>query len=294
MDDFELTFPSQASVEKGLAALHDALATYELSLNPRKTKIVELPEPQRSSGVYEFGAWDLSLGRSQRTRLLGYFDALFTKISEDRWTNVAAFAVARLRSATIRPSNWVLVQDNLLQLLVVEPSCARYVAEIVGNASASGLPINKSAIAQATNTLVAKHAPLRHGSEIAWALWMCIANNIQISNGASVLITELDDNIVALLTLHARSLGLTRGTINTARWESAMTEDELRGDSWLLAYEAKIKGWLPSSGGGDHIAGDAFFSNLEAAGISFYDSTRLTIPRPGTAQLMAGLARMSG
>jgi hypothetical protein len=289
IDDFELAFSSQASVEVGIAALHEALAIYELSLNPRKTNIVELPEPQRGGGIYDFGVWDLSTSRGQRNRLVGYFDTLFKRISEDRWTNVAAFAVARLRSAAIQPANWPLVQDNLLQLLVVEPSCARYVAEIIGNAAAAGFAINKTAISQATDTLVEKHGPMRHGSEIAWALWTSIANGVRISNAAAKRIVELDDNIVALLTLHARDLGLIKGSISTTRWESVMVTDELRGENWLLSYEARIKGWLPSLGTGNHISADSFFSTLEAAGVSFYDAANLRVVAPAKAPLAGGL-----
>ncbi len=54
-----------------------------------------------------------------------------------------------------------------------------------------------------------------------------------------------------------------------------MTPDELRGNNWLLAYEAAIESWLPSIGTVDHISTDPFFDSLRSGGVSFYDQTKL-------------------
>lgn len=169
-DDFELTFASLRDVDDGLAALQEAVSSYELILNPRKTRIVELPEPQAHAGIFELGDWDLTSGKRQRGQLLAYFDQVYRRLSEDRGATIAAFAVARLRSAEILANNWPLLQHNLLQLVVVEPTCARNVSEIIARQAAGGAKIDIGGIARATEPLVTKHARLGHGSEIAWAV----------------------------------------------------------------------------------------------------------------------------
>lgn len=282
-DDFELAFGSLGEVEKGLAVLQESLSEYELNLNPRKTRILELPDPHFDAGLFEFGNWDLSPSTKQRHSLLGYFDELFRCIAANRGSHVAAFAVARLRSVSILPTNWSMVQSNLLQLLVVEPSCARFVAEIIGRASASGVVVRKQAIADATEALATKHAPLAHGSEIAWALWICLANGVVISAPTAAAVSSMSDNLVALLALHARAIGLVPSALDTSGWETYMNAAELRDANWLICYEASIKGWLPSVGGVDHMAGDPFFSALRTNGVSFYDVTKLTLSSPVVA-----------
>jgi hypothetical protein len=57
-----------------------------------------------------------------------------------------------------------------------------------------------------------------------------------------------------------------------------MTTDDLYSDNWLLAYEAKIKGWLPSQDRDDHINEDEFFGKLKRNNVSFYDSTKQVTP----------------
>ena len=51
-----------------------------------------------------------------------------------------------------------------------------------------------------------------------------------------------------------------------------MHEGELVEDQWLLAYEANVKGWLPSVGGKDFVATSKHFGPMKAAGVSFYDT----------------------
>jgi hypothetical protein len=75
-----------------------------------------------------------------------------------------------------------------------------------------------------------------------------------------------------------RDQGLISSGLDLNRWESLMTTDELYSTNWLLAYEAKIKDWLPSQGKNDHIDEDAFFGTLKSHNVSFYDSTRQVTP----------------
>ncbi|WP_304511629.1 hypothetical protein [Desulfobacula sp.] len=56
-----------------------------------------------------------------------------------------------------------------------------------------------------------------------------------------------------------------------------MTSDALYDEHWLLAYEANVKGWLPSSSGVDHVANDPNFSFLKTNGVNFYN-TALAAP----------------
>jgi Reverse transcriptase (RNA-dependent DNA polymerase) len=285
-DDFELTFPSLRDADAGLVALQEALSSFELSLNPRKTRLVELPEPQEDAGIFDFRTWNLEAGYTQRRQLIGYFDAVYRHVAEDRGSTIAAFAVARLRSVNVDSENWALVQNNLLQLLIVEPSCARFVAEIITIARSNGKPLAIDAIGKAIEDLAMKHCPLGHGSEVAWSLWMAIANNIPIPQLAVSHITKMSDNFVALLTLHARSAGLVSGTIDTTYWETLLNAGELRGEHWLLAYEAAIKGWVP--GQKDYIAKDTFFSKLRDNGVFFYDQTRISISKSAGVALSSG------
>ena len=48
IDDFELSFDSQADAEEAHYHLEACLSKYELALNPKKTRIVKLPSPMET------------------------------------------------------------------------------------------------------------------------------------------------------------------------------------------------------------------------------------------------------
>ena len=264
IDDYELCFANVGDAERALTLLVELLADYQLTLNPRKTRISELPEPQETMGVWALRRWDLSSsGRKQETDILGYFDELFKDMSTDRGGTIAAYAVARLQSLKCDPRNWNLLQSFLFQVLVAEPSCARHVVEHFAVQKLNGLSVDVSAFEAATETIAIRHAPMGHGSEIAWILWASIAQNIALTNSTAAAVCKMDDNLVALLALHARASGLTPNTLDVTSWSKLMATDQLRTENWLLAYEASIQGWLPSASARDHIAADPFFNAIE-------------------------------
>ncbi len=114
------------------------------------------------------------------------------------------------------------------------------------------------------------HAPLQHGFELAWSLWTARSLGIALPAEVSGAVKKVDDDIVALVALDLESEGLFPPT-NSSLWKSRMTADGLYSDHWLLAYEALVKGWLPSKDGADYVAADPFFSILQAADVEFYD-----------------------
>ena len=59
-----------------------------------------------------------------------------------------------------------------------------------------------------------------------------------------------------------------------------MTEDELQGSNWLLAYEAIVKGWLPPSGGSDYTLTAPGFEFLRKNDVYFYDVGRTATYKP--------------
>lgn len=48
---------------------------------------------------------------------------------------------------------------------------------------------------------------------------------------------------------------------------------ELSTESWLLAYEANFKAWLPNKGGAECVAADPAFGLLKNHGVYFYDQS---------------------
>jgi len=88
---------------------------------------------------------------------------------------------------------------------------------------------------------------------------------------------------------HCEQHGLVSKTLDKTLWSSHMSVDALYDEHWLLAYEANVKGWLPSVSGTDHVAADPNFGFLKSRKVFFYDQSRATaagtapIPLPNIA-----------
>jgi hypothetical protein len=290
----EIGVSSISEAEDVLGTLQGLLASYQLSLNPRKTRISELPEPQEADGIWDLRAWEFSdSARVQARQLVGYFDRLSKGICADRGGTLAAYAIARLQSVTCKAENASLLQDLLLQVLVTEPSCARQVMEMFALQRWGGLTVSSDSFAKAADALILRHAPMGHGSEVAWALWGSITHRVPISEGSARVLQRMEDNFVGLLTLHAREQGLTPQSLDVGAWQSCLTSGQLRGENWLLVYESCVQKWLVPADGRDLCTEDPFFKELRAAGVSFYDKAASPLP-PAQAQVSGGSASRSG
>jgi hypothetical protein len=78
--------------------------------------------------------------------------------------------------------------------------------------------------------VMGRHAPLGHGSEVAWALWASIVLGASVGDDSARKIASMNDSIVAILMLDANVKGLVPPSIDFKHFQSYMTTDELRGD----------------------------------------------------------------
>jgi hypothetical protein len=90
-----------------------------------------------------------------------------------------------------------------------------------------------------------------------------------------------DDSIVALLALHCEAENLCATPLDKTLWATYMTQQDLYEEHWVLAYEANVKGWLPSQGLQNHVDADPNFAFLKQTGVSFYDTSSAAPPVSG-------------
>lgn len=119
-----------------------------------------------------------------------------------------------------------------------------------------------------------------HG-EVSWALFLAKGLSIKLTRADLGSINELESSVCGLITLDLMQKGLAPKNYDVSLWESYQSIDGLHSPMWLLAYEAKIKGWLKS--GGSSVSSHKFFGPLEKLGVYFYDEKRNS-PTPAKAK----------
>ena len=269
MTTSSLDSTARADAERAIAILQRVLSEYELQLNPGKTSIIQLPVPIESAWASELRRFSFDDG-SQVWDLRRYFDRAFELTTLHRDAEVLKYAIRRLRSVDIAEKNWKLYQDLLLQCAMVEPSSLPAVVDHLHSYKNRDYPVDTSKAKEVLNTLISAHAPLGHGSEVAWSLWGYLLFHLQIEDSTASAVADMEDPFAALLMLHAQDSGLTRARIELQNTETALETDSLYGPLWLLSYEANVKEWLSSAE--DHVSRNNQFRILKDHGVSFYDS----------------------
>jgi hypothetical protein len=278
IDDYELSFQTRTEAEDAFHILEMCLSEYELTLNHKKTQILELPLPLEDPWLTELKMFSFRASQSgQASDLSNYLSRAYALHLANPEDSVLQFAVAKLRSVNIDPANWGLFQKLLLLCVIPEPASLPYVLEQIITRRNAGAPPILPELEEIVNTLIINHSVLQHSSEVANAAWACLALGLRLNDEAVDLISQCDDPVVALLALDCERHGLVSKPLDKTIWTSHMTQSALYDEYWLLAYEANIKGWLPNAGPADHVAADANFGFLKANGVCFYDD-RLSAP----------------
>lgn len=272
IDDYELPFRRYEDANEALGILQEILSEFELTLNPKKTEIIELPANVEAPWVTELRQVDLRTSRrAQRTDLIDYFDKTLDLRASHPDQAVLSYAVARTESIPIFFDNWNMFENMLLQWTIAEPGVLPHTINLLRAYSDEGYPINYGRVGEVFSTIVDHHVPLGHTSEIAWVLWGHLLLDFRLDKQVARLVTRIPDAVVALLFLDLRDRRLVDRQISMGLWENLMEEEELQGRHWLLAYEARVRHWLPSRDGTDYIRRHDGFRLLRRHRIRFYN-----------------------
>ena len=274
MDDYEFGFRTFGEAERGLARFQEVIGRFELSANEEKTRIIELPAPldspwPRSLRVLPSGS--AFKPTTQRMLLLELFDTTLALRDAHPDQSVVRYAVSKSAGSIVANENWKIYQELLLQLAQAEPAVLPIVLDILATYRLAGRAIAVEKVGEVLFATVQTHASKGHTSEIASAIWGHILFDIPLESGASATVRRIDNSVIALLTLDARSKNLIPKNSSVPLWKPHMTPDGLTGEHWLLAYEARLKKWLPPVGATDYIKTAPGFDVLAAGGVNFYD-----------------------
>jgi hypothetical protein len=280
IDDFEFICDSGSSAENIILHLEEALSTYELSLNPKKTSIQPLPDRLEAEGIAELRRWTFSSHpRGQTKDTIDYFDRLSDLRTEDPETSASAYGLTRLRGVNWTTDAWSVAQARAASFAINEPSVLRAYAGLLKSGRTRGLSIDNAVLGTVINQVIQKAAPLGRDSEVAWALWLAIEHKVRVTPSACSVIEKLRESCSVLLALMADELNLLKVSPDRSKWKDILTPDSLQGRFWLLSYEATHQGWLPTTGNTDHRLEDAFFTDLVDHNISFLNLNAST-PTP--------------
>ena len=272
VDDYELIFADRSSAENALANIQGILDEFELKLNEKNSKIIELPVCLDYLWPVRLRRFEIRSGiRTQRADLLDFFSLAFDLSQQNPFSSVLRYALSRSNNLSILPTSWDTYQDLLLQCANAEPGTLSHVTAELSKYKSLGLKVDTDRVQSLVTQLIKRHLQLGQGSEVAWALWMAISLKITMSHEVTAILPSTNDALVPVLSLYAQSKNLLSGTLDLSRWSSLMTTEDLWTENWLLSYESNVEGWLPSVGSTDHVDQDPCFRFLKNNRVKFFN-----------------------
>lgn len=290
VDDYELSCVTLSEAEAQLTALQGLLGEYELLLNPRKTSLIELPaslQDNWSVDLSRFPIRDRAQPIGQRNDLIALFSKALEVARERPLESVLRYAVARVERLNVGTRAWRTFHNCVLSAVTADSSTLAVALGAIHEVSSrGGHAVAKTPLRDVFESIIHIHAPRAQGSEVAWAVWGALGWNVDLSADAAALVSKMDDNIVALLSMHAEDRRIFPvGSIDRTLWDGLVNQpDVLESENWLLGYEANQKGWL----GCPAVAADPIYSAMSAANVSFYDPAEGVPQFPLAARGMPG------
>ena len=288
VDDYELVFGTFTEAENARNILQDSLAEFELQLNPRKTRIIELPSTLDTSWAQELSSFAIGSQRANvlQSQLIRYFSRAFELARLFPGDPVLKYAVRRIPDEDTRTASFML-QRLLFQTAAADPGTLQTALYVTYKHRQSGGSVDKPLMERALSSILCRHSGLQHGGDIAWALWGAVVFDIQLSDQVADAIENVSDPIAVLMALFAESRNVFSRPLQKSQWTAMAQGTELFESTWLVAYEAFGHGWLPSLTA-DPASSDSFFAAARTNGVQFMDpSTRLDIPSPSPGGVYA-------
>lgn len=281
IDDYELTFRTEKQALEARSLLQEALLEFELDLNTAKTRVQPLPQPLEDGWVAALNLFEVSpFSNYFETEIIRFFDKAFELATQNPHEGILKYAAGRVTNMALSEKNIALVEDLLMQCAQVEAGALAFVLASMLKNSANNSAILKRRRAMLVQ-LIEKHARQRHSSEVAWAIWACIAMKLPLPRSSVRAALNMEDSICSILLLHARDDKLLEETDDLKELRPELNADALYGPRWMLAYEANVKKWFRFRGAKDYIVHDRNFRLLKNAGVSFYDKTKTLLPASG-------------
>ena len=278
VDDYYLFFPTAHEAEAALAALIGSLKDFELQINFEKTKTCSVLEITDDFWTHQLRSFEIAAtGRKQASDINHFFELAKDLSRQNSDESVATYALKRASSILVRKENWDRFEAHVCHVAMEYPNTLQTVARLFSTYAGVGYKVGRNRLERLVNSLVQDHAPLGHHSEVCWCLWMCKDIGPTLTDSNVDLVAEMHSSVCGLLLLDLAATGKLKKLPKTTYWKlHAESTEALRGDLWLLSYEAGLRGWAGFTHA--HIVGDQHFARLRNLDIHFYDDTATLSP----------------
>lgn len=263
IDDYYIFYSDKLEAEKTLSKLQYELSEFELASNKEKTQIYDMPQSIEPKWVSEIN--NIALNNDN---IISFISISYSLIKENPNEEVLKYALNRLKKIKIKKNNWQLVQSFILNSTLYDSSTLPLACSILSDYYYKKFGIDSDKIKKTATAIIEKALTSNGDYEIVWSLWLTHLFNVKLDDNLIQKLCSNKNPIIALILLFL----YRKENLDTSIWEEFMTAENLYSEYWILAYEALVRGWLPSKNGSDYVENDPFFKILKLYKIYFFDT----------------------
>lgn len=270
VDDYEFYFYSNDDAKFALNIISRVLSNYELSLNPRKTEINDLPFEFDKEWVAKIRSCPSPRGaeKTRRQMVIDHFSFILKLQKKYADEQVLSYAISR-----IEVNNYLLDDDELfysllLNLAVYDSGTLKKIISFV-NLDLNVLSNKKlTKIFNDVIPQIVKDCSERgRDNDVLWALILCYLFEVNINRVLAKIIYENGNALVKLMCIDLSRVGYMDFDL-----QLNPTRDEFLGNEWLLLYtvftsEKYVKFRNQKSG----FNTNEIVKHLQKLKVSFYD-----------------------
>lgn len=273
-DDWTVGAQTLEGAENIISVISKCYRDYGLEINGSKTSVTHLLSSKQASWQSEISAFlSHRLGGLEGTRLREFL-ALCLRLQMAHPSDaVLNYALSIVEGRKILKRDLEIVESFLLKVAAISPISMDRVCRIILNIEYKTGGLSKERIVDRFISLAEKY--FENGSlyEVIWLLYALRGMKKQFHSEKIMNLSEnVQSSALRLLLLDMNQMGLCVKKPPTAKWASEIKQDRVLEDwSWLYAYEAIRKGWLPDPTG---LISKAFFKPMNDRDVVFYDPRR--------------------
>jgi hypothetical protein len=267
IDDYTISAPDGQSGENLIAALRQSAAHFELELNSEKSAVF-------STAVRHDVGWKQAVratipkGMPEIQAMQRFFYEVGRFSQTHSAINVEKFAFSNARLAFLRASDWKRIQSFLINAYRRNSTLVSLLVELCALRQVEQGDVDLGDLKEFVDHRLPVLARANRTGEIIWLLFLSIRLNVVLDQKAVASLCGMQNAMVALLVAFAASRQLVTGQVDFQVWNASCDADGLRGQMWLYAYEATLRGIAPGVNAG-FLEQDAYFSALYSRRVHF-------------------------
>jgi hypothetical protein len=169
-----------------------------------------------------------------------------------------------------RPSNEIgkVIQSGVSQALLCEAGAAQKAFSLLSFWQLNHFPLDRQLVTRTIDRMILAHQASGFTSDVAWALAFCLQHELQLSPVSAEILSQFDDDCIALQALHMRSKGLLKKGFTVRKITAMLKNADLDREHWLIAYESVRHGFLNTCG--PMVRADTLFGEMLTRQVTFY------------------------